>query len=473
MPAIVEKPSPPSFQFWILLAYLIIIFFTGGGSRIDVQSLLVLRPLSVIACAVAVLTIRRAHFEGRQWIFWGMGALLLLVVLHLVPLPPEIWQGMPGRMPLAEVDRIAGLGDVWRPLTIAPMNGWHTLLSLFAPIAVFLLGVQLTRDDLYRLLPAVIGLGAVSGLFGVLQVISDPHGPLYLYRITNNGSAVGLFANRNHAAVLLACMFPILSTYASTSSGNADRQRARQLLSASIAIILVPLIVVTGSRSGLLISIFGLIAAAKLYRTPKQGQIVRRSEKHWKIGTVPLLGGIIVLCMGFLSILFTRANAVERLFGQSTAENARGEFWSISLNMAWTYFPFGSGTGSFVEAFQIAEPDHLLNANYVNHVHNDWIEVALTAGLPGMLLLLIALATYLVQTVRLWRSPDGRARSARLAKMAAVLITMLALASFTDYPLRTPAMMCFGALCVLWFAEVGRGANIGRAAQADATGGHN
>ena len=81
-----------------------------------------------------------------------------LALLHLIPLPPALWQSLAGRQDLVTVEKLVGLTNIWRPLTLAPMNGWHALLSLVAPLAVILLGIQLKREDLFRLLSLVIAL---------------------------------------------------------------------------------------------------------------------------------------------------------------------------------------------------------------------------------------------------------------------------------------------------------------------------
>ena len=248
-PSILPKPQ---WQFWLLAAFLLVVFFTGGASRTDVQSLVILRPLSVLLCATAMMTLRKEHLAGRKFLFWAMVTLMLTALLHLAPLPPDMWQALPGRDDMVAVENLVGLSDVWRPLTLTPMNGWHAFAALFTPLAVLLLGLQLSRDDLFRCLALLIGFGALSGLFGLFQAIGDPKGPLYFYRITNNGSAVGLFANRNHAAVMLACMGPMLAVYATALKGTDAQLRRRRLISAAIAIVLVPLILVTGSRSGLI-----------------------------------------------------------------------------------------------------------------------------------------------------------------------------------------------------------------------------
>ncbi len=445
----VNKPAP---QFWILAAFLIVVFLTGGASRVDVQSLPILRPFSVLICAIALMSLRRHHLEGRHSLFAAFTIALVLALTHVIPLPPSIWQALPGRAELMAVDSLTSIKDQWRPLTIAPANGWHAFASLFAPLAVLLLGVQLGRDDLRRLLPLVIGLGAISGLVGLLQVISDPQGPLYLYRITNNGAAVGLFSNRNHAATLLACLFPLLAVYASIATGTEDQIKARRLLSASVAIVLVPLILVTGSRSGLISGILGLVAAGLIYRRPADGRKVRRGDARKFVGTVPILSGIAAISLGFLTFFFSRAEAIERLFAE-TADVSRFDYWSLSVDIFWKYFPWGSGSGSFVEAFLIAEPNSLLTAEYVNRAHNDWIETAVTFGLPGLLLLASSVVLFAVQGYRIWAVADGGSRSVALARAASAAILIVAIASLSDYPLRTPTMMSLFALYLLWFAN--------------------
>jgi O-antigen ligase len=453
---LLHTATKASVQFWLLAAFLVLVFLTGGASRVDVQSLLILRPVSAILCAVALMFLRREHLAGRGSVLAGLSAMFLLTAVHVLPLPPGLWQSLPGRRELAEIDSMLALDDIWRPLTLAPMNGWHALSSLLAPLAVLLLGIQLSRDDLYRLLPVLIVLGAISGLFGLLQAIGSAESSLYFYRITNNGAAVGLFANRNHAAVLLACLFPILSVFAATSTGTADEQRRRQLVAAALAIFLVPLILVTGSRSGLILAVAALASAAILYRSPTAGRHVRRGDARKMIGALPLLAGVAVICLSFVTFFFSRAEAIERLFAEASGEDNRSDFWVVSIDLFWKYFPWGSGAGSFVEAFQIAEPIKLLDSTYLNHAHNDWLEIAVTFGVPGLLLLAIALIFYVRRTFVLWRRRDGKRRSVMFARMAGIAMVIIAAASFADYPLRTPTVMCVFALLTLWFVEDSR-----------------
>jgi hypothetical protein len=126
--------------------------------------------------------------------------------------------------------------------------------------------VQLGRDDLQRALPLLLVLGSISGVEGALQLAGGAFGPPYFYRITHNGAAVGLFANRNYGAVFWACLFPMLAVVAPRQHAiTRSVQNAMHLISIAIAVIMVRLIPVTGSRSGLVAAIIGILGGFEIY----------------------------------------------------------------------------------------------------------------------------------------------------------------------------------------------------------------
>jgi O-antigen ligase len=85
----------------------------------------------------------------------------------------------------------------------------------------------------------------------------------------------------------------------------------------------------------------------------------------------------------------------------------------------------------------------------MNHVHGDYIELALETGLPGIVLILLFLLWWGRRTVAIWRAvePDHFARAATIAS-AAILAH-----SLVDYPLRTAAISAVFALCCALMAE--------------------
>ena len=114
----IKRQSSVDLLFWITTAFLILVFATGGASRADALSLLVLRPAAVVALAFGLWRINRQTISNYRFHYLIAALTLVLIVAHLIPLPPSIWRSLSGRELAIEVDNVAGLVDVWRPLTL-------------------------------------------------------------------------------------------------------------------------------------------------------------------------------------------------------------------------------------------------------------------------------------------------------------------------------------------------------------------
>ena len=437
--------------FVALILFLIIVSFTGGGSRADIQSLIILRPAAVIFCGIALWSLKIEHIRAYKFVFVMAAALFALTILHLIPLPPSVWGALPGREIVTEIDKVAGLGAVWRPISLVSSATWNAFYSLFVPLAVLLLGVQLTREERFRLLPIVVGFGILSGFWGLAQVIGDPQGPLYLYRVTNNGSAVGLFANRNHQALLLAMLFPMLAVYATSGVRTIEQSKLKFGMAFAAGTVLVPLILVTGSRAGLIIGLVGLGCTLLLFKKPHISAPKKR--KGNKLDLRWLAGLFAVLCLGAVTVITSRAEALQRLFDADKETDVRLQIWAPVVDMAWKYFPIGSGIGSFVPVYQIDEPFDLLSPTYTNQAHSDFLEVFMTVGLPGLIMLLITAIAVARSAITIFKTPLTQGRGAVFARLGICLFFMQTLGSVGDYPLRTPAHAALFVIALLWFAE--------------------
>lgn len=446
----VLRRSSASWLFWVTAAFLVLTFLTGGASRSDALSLIVLRPVAVFALAFGLWRIHRRAISDYLFLYLMAAGIFALAVAHLIPLPPSIWRNLPGRELAIEVDRLAGLTGVWRPLSLVPSATLNALCALLVPCAVLVLVSQLERAQRFDLLPVMIGVGVTSGMLGLLQVLGSADGPLYFYRITNNGAAVGLFANRNHQAVFLACQFPMLAVYACAGVQTVQQERMRRWSALAIACVLIPLILVTGSRAGLIAAVLGISSAFFLYRrlevnVPKKRQRENLNRRY-------LYVALAIAAMGIATVFMARAQAFERLIEGGSSDDFRIALLGPVASAGWQYFPFGSGIGSFVEVYQVHEPKHMLTLNFLNRAHNDWLETFMTVGLPGLLLLLAAVVGYMRCAWSNFASQDIRPRTRSFAGLGAVLILILALASAVDYPLRTPSLSCFFILAAIWLA---------------------
>ncbi len=451
MSRIFKHTSFPSARFMVLSAFIILAFLTGGGARGDIQSLIILRPVAILICCAALCTISVSHLRQYRPLFLFAAIILAVACIHIIPLPHSIWTMLPARDLITEIDREAGIGAISRPISLVPELGRNAVYSLFVPLAVLLLGVQLTLEERFDLLKIFVIIGIMSGLIGLLQVVGDPVGPLYFYRVTNNGSAVGFFANRNHQAIFLSCLFPLLALFASANAKTAERYRIRLSISAGIGVVLIPLLLVTGSRLGILTGMLGIISAVLLYK--HQTNIRPDKRKVRRFNPAYAVGAFAIIILGLISILFSRAQAFQRLLASDETQELRFQIWGPIIEDAWKYFPVGSGSGSFVQIYQVHEKTNLLFPNYVNHAHNDVLEVFLTFGLIGIGLILAAFVAWLIATKKVWRDMPKDRLATRYGRLASVLILILAIASLADYPLRTPSIMTLWTVACLWFAD--------------------
>lgn len=452
--------------FLALSVLLVLVFATGGASRADVASLPVLRPAATAMLFVGLYWLKAEHVRRHRFLLaWGGGA-ALLVLLQLVPLPPHLWQSLPGRGLIAEIDRAIGLGEVWRPLTMTPAATRNALWSLMPPLACLVLAVQLESSEHKKVLNLVLGLGLTSAVMGMLQLLGDPYGPLYFYAVTGNGDAVGLYANRNHQALLLATLLPMLAAWALMRNEGRDLARMRAMCAIGAGAFVVPLLLITGSRAGLFMGLTGLVLSGAIVVEGLRGR-TERSSFSTPAGTAPhkerrrigapallalLLGGAVILVAA--TVALSRDLAVERLLERDIAEDARAKALPVVLEITQHHMLIGSGLGSFEQVYQVHEPDGLLGPTYMNHAHNDWLELVQTGGIPALLLLVAALAWAAGQIAKhVWSSQvPGDLR--RLGQAGASFLLLAGMGSIGDYPLRTPSLACMTIIALIWIGNL-------------------
>lgn len=443
----------------MLLALLGLGFLIAGSGRDDILSLMIWRPLTALALAFALLWGWRNAWSSARYVAMFVIAMVLLIVVHLIPLPPAIWTLLPGRGVIENVYTEAGMSLPWLPVSMTQARTWNALFSLAAPISVLLLALCVQSSSQTALARFVLLIGLLSGLIGLLQAIGPSNGPLYFYRITNSSEAVGLFANRNHQAMILACLFPLLAANLTLQKGSPESLQFQRILTVATGMFLIPLLLVTGSRSGVLLGAIGLAAAFWIYQPPVvvgRSGAMKGTDKSKKI--IGLAGAMLFITI--LTVVASRAKSIQRLFGSDPSADLRFEALPYIWKASWTYFPFGSGVGSFVEVYKIVEPYHLLSPSYLNHAHSEPLELLLTGGLPAIALMIVAVFMWAIATWRLHRK--GRNSSQRrptedvLGRTGTAICFLLALASIADYPLRVPSLAMLFAVGVAWLSIASR-----------------
>jgi O-antigen ligase len=122
---------------------------------------------------------------------------------------------------------------------------------------------------------------------------------------------------------------------------------------------------------------------------------------------------------------------------------SRADFWRNGVAMIAAYMPFGSGLGTFEQAYPLFEDPDLVDSTYVNHAHNDFLELTIEGGLFALGLIAAFLAWLAKRCLGLIGRPEDPEAYALL-----LVIGVLTLHSLVDYPLRTAALSLVFAMAL-------------------------
>ncbi|MCA1653704.1 MAG: O-antigen ligase family protein [Sphingomicrobium sp.] len=410
-------------------AYLLACLLLGGSTQsMWFNALLQLAAIGIMAWA-AIVGLREPLPDSARRLFWLAAAMVLLVLLHLIPVPFGLWSALPGRGMVREGLAILGLAPGWQTLSLAPYDTIAAALLLLPPLAM-LAGIFVLRAYTRSGIAIALLIGATLGLaLGVLQVSSPEatQAQFYLQSEVNGGTPSGFFANPNHMATLLLITLPFLA--ALRGSGSEERARhkrhARLLLCGAGMTVVVIGILLNRSLAGLgLLLPVGVASVLMLVQPPA-----------W--ATKAVAGAV---ALGLALFIVVLASPLNRALFQGDAVTSiatRREFLATSLAAAREYAPVGSGIGTFQRVYRIKEDPHSVDPTvYVNHAHDDYIELLVETGLPGAALILLFLAWWVSAVGAMLRSPtsDLYARAGAIASGAVLLHSLV------DFPLRNSAI---------------------------------
>lgn len=445
----------PRARFAVLVGFVLLVAFTGGGSRPDIQSLLILRPASILAATYALFAMTADQFRETRGPLLIVLSLMLLALLQLVPLPASVWTTLPNRDIVADASALIGLDGLARPISLDPDRTWNTFFALFVPLGAMSLAAVQAPGRRRLIVPLLIGIGLLSAILGFLQAIGGSG--LHLYRITHSAFPVGFFANKNHQSVMLLWVMLAASWFATTV--DPHRRSANGAVGGALGIILVlfPLLVLTGSRAGLLLSLPALLLIAwLLLRAPAMRDVLRKAGRKARLVVGAVLGVLflpLLLVFGVLAAS-NRMTALSRLFTAEAVEDVRWLYLPVFERMALDFMPIGSGFGSFEKAFNLYEPSDLLDSRYMNQAHNDLMQFAIEGGLPALAILIVALLWLVHALWRVWSAGGSSGRN--LAVFCGGSIFLWLAASLVDYPLRTPLAAMLVATLTAWLSMLSR-----------------
>ncbi|MBZ4415225.1 O-antigen ligase family protein [Myxococcus sp. RHSTA-1-4] len=388
-------------------------------------------PLMALSGAAAVLAAVGAKRQGQSLRFpllaVPLAAGAALCAVQLVPLPAGVLGVLSPEAAALREFALVPLGlEGARPVSLDPPATWRELAKHLAYLLTLLAAVQVCRSrrSRVRLLAvlaftgaglAVVGLGhsllGVESLFGVR--------PWMHARPT----LVTPFGNPNHLAGFLG-----LSSTVALGLALTTRPRSRALPYALAAGAGGLGVLLSLSRGGIAFFVFGqvLLALLLLRRRHEGGG---RAPPVWARSAAALLGLLAVLAVGAYT-------AADRLWAEArTADSveelrhSKVSLWPMMAEAARAFPVLGMGRGAFEAAFPRYQSEP--NPNTLTHPENAVLQAAVELGVPGLLLLAVAVWGF-AQLLR--REGLDALELAVLAGVAA-----LALHDFFDFSLELPA----------------------------------
>jgi O-antigen ligase len=426
----------------VIPVYLFLCLLLGGASLAGYAANLLLQLMAIPLIALSLLTVRRTPMsQAARRLLVLAGLMVLLAIVQLVPLPPAVWTSLPGREGVAEGYRLLGQPLPWLPITMDPQGALAAFLWLLPALAVLLGIVRLGWFKTSWIAYAIIAAALAGLVVGTLQVASA-QSSWYFYRVTNFGSAVGFFANANHMATLLVCSIPFAAALLlaprpssrRSSRHSLQRRSGRYLAAAGVGLILIVGLVLNRSLAGIGLAVPAVGLSAMM--------LLRRSRMMWRISAI----GVGLVTLGALALIFLApiGNNLTSAEASSSSESRRTSF-AVTAQAAGDYLPLGSGLATFPEIYRSYEDPDTVEGPWMNHAHNDLLELALEFGIPGLLLIALFLFWWLSRSVAIWRDPEHGDRYAHAATIAAAAIL---LHSLVDYPLRTAGISALLAACL-------------------------
>jgi O-antigen ligase len=419
-----------SWRLWISGALLVVAVVFGGGGTPSPSTELAVELAALVAIVAWVWLTPRDRDYARPPLDWPLfvlaGGFAAIPLLQLIPLPPAIWHHLPGREIEVRALALIGRADAWMPWSESPPRTIASALSLIPPITMLFMVSRLSGRDRTRLMGLLAVLGLVAAVVGVLQLVGGNGHWFRFYEFTHYGFATGFQANRNADADVLLIALMALVAWAAID-GRIEHSRQNQLLIAVMALFLILSVVLTGSRTGVVLIVVALSASALI--------LFRGAVRwNWRTGAA-VAAGVIALAAG--GYFLTHNARGERTIARFDNEEAiRPEIWKDTIYAIGQHWPAGSGVGTFQPVFSASERLEFVRPTFSNRAHNDYLEFALEAGIVAPVFLVAAL---LFAAFRLTRMMVGNA--SKRSKISGVFVigslAILALHSLVDYPERS------------------------------------
>lgn len=436
MPA--SSQSSTAVDHRLFLAYLALLAWIPiplGSNRPWSSSLMVVWCLA-LALWWGMIHWREAPHASAAWktslpARWLFGLWLGLLLLQLLPLPAGMVRWLSPSA--AELHTLIRPDARWLTLSVDPHATLAFLLRSCALFLLFALTLALLNSyhRVQLLIRLAIGCGVLQALIGGVTAMST----------LDNAS--GTFVNRNHFAgfleICLALGTGLLMGNLGRGEGGSLRQRTRAvirwLVSPKMSLRILLAIMVIGlilsrSRMGNFAFFSSLLITGAIW-------LLLARHRSRRIGVL-ILVSIVLIDVYLLGQWFGVEKVVERI-QQTRLETENRDEVSLETVDYWRdYLWTGSGGGSFYSIFPRYRGNETTEG-YFLHAHNDYLELLVDTGAPGLGLLGGMVLLSLWQALKAMRTRRQHIQRG-LAFGVVMGIIALLMHSSVDFNLQIPAV---------------------------------
>jgi O-antigen ligase len=388
--------------------------------------------------------------------------LMGLVLLQLCPLPAGLVERLTGRensIPWANLH-----------LSIEPFSTRTHVLILLTCFTAFYFGQIVSRDRgrTKRLIASLLVLGTFEAFYGLIQYLSGWQKIFFYAKKFDLEEATGTYINRNHYAGFLEMILPLSLALLFFEYGKLRRLHSspgmnikeivtrhslqRLIFCLSTAVILFAALLFSRSRMGIIAASASVLVVFVL---------AGRSRFHGR--TWAFLSTAFAALTICFAIWIGPGPIVGRFadVGQefSTGNQSRLSIWRDARLLVRQEPVIGTGLGTFPIAYTAVQTS--FPGQFVNHAHNDYLELATDLGLPAAFILFASILFTLACTVRTFlRSPGLFERSVALGCTGSIVAILLH--SLADFNLYIPANAILFSIILGLALAVGQGKSTAR-----------
>ncbi|EGP58020.1 O-antigen polymerase [Agrobacterium tumefaciens F2] len=384
---------------YILGYALVAAMLCGGGT---VRGLWIDAFLQIgLICASTYVIIRFPN-QSASSAGISMFCLVLFVgLVQLIPLPVAIFGEIRQHIFLPQINDTVVSSTT---ISLASSRTISSLMTALCPIYFFVALSKLQQSDLMCLVRFFLLAVALNLVVLLLSYSSDQAVDFSSFLGFDVG--VGLFANDNHLSSLLCASIPLF-IYAGMFMGWG-------YVSNFAVLAILVLLLAIGSRAGILIGIATLSSSLVLL--------------FWKacIGRFAGLALLaIVTVYGYGAFVRIGAEVEETTL-------SRRDFTLTTVRAIEENWLTGTGFGSFDMVYPHYQRPQDVYSVFVNHAHNDFLEVFLEGGLAVAAIIICYLWLLFARLFALELSP--------LQRLSFLSVCVVLIHSTVDYPLRTTAI---------------------------------